>query len=390
MNGIFNKSKIKKILIGVCASLLSAIFLFSTIISAKADDEMKIDAKSALLMDYNTKKVLFEQNATTRLPIASMVKIMTLLLTFESVKAGKIELNEEITVSEYASSMGGSQAFLDAHSNYNVSELIKSIVVGSANDSCVALAERIAGSVEGFVSMMNTRAKELGMNDTHFVNCTGLPESGQYCCARDVALMLRELIDNEKFFDYSTVWMFDFSHPSGRVTQLSNTNKLIRAYEGCDGGKTGFTNEAMYCLGATAKRGQTRLISVVCGAETSKIRNRENVKLFNYGFANYETKPILLKGACVGEVKINGGKQPFVKGVVQNDYYALTKKGDNGEYTVKYEYDNVTAPIKSGEKIGCAIILKDEQEVARVDVIADSFVGKKGYVDIVDDFISEW
>ena len=251
------------------------------------NEELNVSAKSAYLMDYGTQTVIFAQNERAHLPIASMCKIMTLLLSFEAIDAGVLDMEEEITVSERAASMGGSQVFLEANSKYLVKELLKSIVVCSANDSCVALAERIAGNESVFVDRMNERAKGLGANDTLFANCTGLPKEPQYSCAKDVALMLKELLKNEEYYAFGKVWLDKFAHPQGRYTEITNTNKLVRFYDGCDGGKTGFTNQAGFCLAATAKRGGMRVISVVIGEQDSKTRFDDVRSMFDYAFANY-------------------------------------------------------------------------------------------------------
>ena len=258
----------KRLLLSVACLL--AVFAFCGQTKAYAV-ELEIKSKEAVLVSADSGEVLFEHNADEKRPIASMVKIMTLLLCFENADSGKFSFDDMITVSQRAASMGGSQAFLDAGSAYMAEDLVKSIVIASANDSCVAMAEHIGGSVEGFVNLMNKRADELGMQDTVFVNCTGLPAAGQFSTAKDVSKMFRELIGHKKYFEYSGVWMEDFQHPGGRVTGLTNTNKLIRQYNGCDGGKTGYTSEAMHCLAATAKRGDMRLISVVVGL--TKIKN---------------------------------------------------------------------------------------------------------------------
>ena len=359
--------------------------------SAAESEALSTQARAAMLLDYDTGTVIYENNSLARQPIASMVKIMTLLLAFEQADAGLLDYGADIVVSENASSMGGSQAFLDAGSTYKANELLQSIVVASANDSCVAIAEHISGSVEGFVEKMNLRAAELGMENTHFVNCTGLPAEGQYCCARDVATMARELFSHQKFFEYSGVWMYDFAHPSGRTTRLTNTNKLIRAYEGCDGGKTGFTNEAMSCLAATAKRGNTRLISVVVGASDSKKRNAEICKLFNYGFANYETKQIVRSGDSLEETaSVSGGKSKEVGVVYGGSFYAFDKKSASDEYSVRCESLSVKAPVSEGDVIGKATVFKGEEPVCEIDLLASASVDKQGYIDIVDEFISEW
>ena len=237
-----------------------------------ASDALNLRCKSAYCMDANSKTTVYAQNQTQRLPIASMCKIMTLILSFEAIESGQFSYDDCITVSENASSMGGSQVFLEANTKYPVNELLKSIVVCSANDSCVAMAETVCGNESLFVERMNERAKELGANNTLFANCTGLPREPQYSCAKDVAIMLRHLLKFEKYYEYGTVWTDKFSHPEGRFTEITNTNKPVRFYDGCDGGKTGFTNQAGFCLAATAKRNDLRVIAVVIGEENSKQR----------------------------------------------------------------------------------------------------------------------
>ena len=223
---------------------------------------VEIHGKSAYLMDFSTNSVIFAKNEKENLPIASMCKIMTLILTFDAISAGELGIDEEIFVSERAASMGGSQVFLEKNAKYPVRELLKSIVVCSANDSCVAIAERVAGSEELFTDRMNDKAKALGATDTVFANCTGLPKEPQYSCAKDVAIMLKELLSHEEYYQFGKVWLDKFNHPKGRFTEITNTNKLVRFYDGCDGGKTGFTNQAGFCLAATAKRNGLRVISV--------------------------------------------------------------------------------------------------------------------------------
>ena len=267
-------------------SFLPTVYAMEETTAVSADSILQIGAKSAYLMDFSTKTCLFSKEEDKRLPIASMCKIMTLLLAFEAIDAGALSFEEELMISERAASMGGSQVFLEANAKYPVKELIKSIVVCSANDSCVAMAEKIAGSEELFVEKMNARAVALGANNTLFANCTGLPKQPQYSCAKDVALMLKELLNHKEYYEFGKVWMDKFQHPEGRYTEISNTNKLVRFYDGCDGGKTGFTNEAGFCLAATAKRDNTRVISVVIGEENSAPRFEDVKTMFNYAFAN--------------------------------------------------------------------------------------------------------
>lgn len=327
-------------------------------------------ARSAVLMEFNSGEILFERNADERRPIASMVKIMTLVNVFDAIENGKLTLDTSVNVSQRAFGMGGSQAFLDLNGSYKASELIKTVIVASANDSCVALAEHISGSVEGFVEQMNRKAQELNMTDTLFVNCTGLPATGHYSTAKDVAKMTKELLKHSEYFTYSGIWMEDFQHSGGRITQLTNTNRLLRQYNGCDGGKTGFTNEAMHCVSATAKRGDMRLISVVMAGADSKARFNEAATMLDYGFANYENKVLLKSGENVANAKVSKGKVNDLSVVPDKDLCCLVKKG-TGNVEVQWEInEKLKAPIKQGEKVGVACAVVDGKVITCVDLVA--------------------
>ena len=251
------------------------------------------DVKAVYLMDARSGQVLMEQNSEVKLPVASIVKLMTILITLEKVDDGKINLSDKVIASSVASGMGGSQVFLETGGEYTVDELIKSVIVCSANDASVALSEYIAGSESSFVEIMNKRAQELGLTNTVYQNCTGLPAAGQFSCAKDMARLLNEVIRHDKYFDYSSIWMDTLKHSAGRETELVNTNKLIRYYNGCDGGKTGSTNEAGYCLVATAKRGNMRLIGAVLGCNSGKDRFSKTADVLNYGFNNFISSKIV-------------------------------------------------------------------------------------------------
>lgn len=355
--------------------------------------DLKIGSKAAYLVENSTGKVLFEQNATERRPIASMTKIMTLLLTLEQVDGGTLNLEDKITISQNAASMGGSQAFLDAGSEYRVTDLIKTVVVCSANDSSVALAEHIAGSVDEFVKRMNNRAKELGMENTLFVNCTGLPAPGQYCCAKDVSVMTRELLKHKDYYNYTKIWMEDFVHPTGRTTSITNTNKLIRFYEGCDSGKTGYTAEAGHCLSASAKRNGMRLVSVVIGAPDSKTRFADSQTLLNYGFANYETREIL-SGEKHLEERLNvlGGKCEDISLRPEKGYSRLTRKGAKGaepEIIVELN-EKVKASLAEGDVVGKIKIVCAGEVLAEINAVAAESVEKAGWLDGIKTIIKNW
>lgn len=380
------------ILMIVTVLSMTAIVSQAQSLSAAAESGgINIEAASAVLTDVSGNSVLYEKNADDKRPIASMVKIMALNVIFDEVNAGNLSLDEGITASENASSMGGSQAFLDAHNTYNAGELVKSIVVASANDSCVAMAERISFSVEGFVSRMNAKAAELGMTNTNFVNCTGLPAPNQYSTARDVSKMFARLIKNPKFFEYAGEWMYDFAHPSGRKTTLTNTNKLVRFYEGCDGGKTGFTNEAMSCLAATASRGGSRFISVVMGAADSKKRNAQVCKLFDYGFAGWEVRQHVHKGINLEQTfAVSKSKEKEITAAPADDYFRLIKRGDGAETGLNIVMNELSAPIAIGDVVGRVTVTKGAEELASIDLVATSAANALTYNDILGGIINNW
>lgn len=369
-----------------CTVMIAAILIPVT---ACAEGSVTTTSREAILVSEGG-QVLYEHNATEKRPIASMTKIMTLLRVYDAIDSGKVSLTDDVVVSARAASMGGSQVFLDANSTYKLENLIKSIVICSANDSCVAVAEHIDGSVENFVDKMNAKAKELGLVATNFENCTGLPAVSQYSCAKDVATMFVNLITHPHYFECANIWMEDFVHPSGRVTGMTNTNKLVRFYDGCDGGKTGYTSEAQHCLSATAKRGDTRVIAVVVGAPDSKTRFKEVSDMFNYAFANYESKVYVNRGANIGEIQVTGGKEHSIQIEAADKLVAFGKKGIS-DCTVEYEIDaNVKAPAKKGDKVGVAKLLDGAGTTLKeVDVVVSSDVAAKTYWDYVKDFISK-
>lgn len=344
-------------------------------------DPFNFASKAALLIDSDTGAVLYEKNADTKLPVASVNKIMTLLLCFEALDQGKFSLDEDVVVSKSAAGMGGSQALLDANAKYKAGELIKSIIVASANDSSVAMAELISGSEQLFVDEMNARAEDLGMENTHFVNCTGLPAAEAHTTARDIAVMSRELLRHPMFFQYSKVWMYDMQHGAGRITQLSNTNKLTRFYDGCDGIKTGSTDEAGYCLAATARRGDSRFIAIILGASTSAERNGQISKLLDYAFATYKSVTLCNEGDIVqSNITVWGGQIASLNAVATQKVSVLVKKGEENKVgkTVTI-YDPLQAPIERGSQIGTIAVLKDGATVAEYPLIADRDVLEAGF-----------
>ena len=371
--------------------ILATICCASMQIVSYADSSVDITSKSACLVDFDSGDVLYEKDATTHLPVASMVKMMTILLTLEEYEKGNLSDETMISTTENASSMGGSQVFIDPYVEYTAKDMLKSVIMASANDASVALAEHISGSEENFVVKMNERAKELGMNDTNYVNCTGLPAPEQYSCAKDSACVLKEVAKFDKYHEFSTIWMDELVHPSGRKTELVNTNRLVRYYEGCDGGKTGSTNEAGCCLTATAKRNNMRLISVVIGAKNSQTRFNECSKLFNYGFANFESRKILDCQKAIEILPVGKGKINEVEIFSAEDFAVTTRKGQESDIEVTYSLpEKVSAPTKSGQVIGKAILSKDGNLIKERDVIVKTDIDKLSFKDCFDRVASAW
>ena len=334
--------------------------------------EREEGVKATYVCEAESGTAVAAQRETERLPIASMCKIMTLLLAFEAADAGELSLEESVAVSEHAAGMGGSQVFLDAGLSYPAGELLKSIAVCSANDSCVAISERIAGSEEAFVERMNERARELGAEDTLFANCTGLPREPQYSCAKDVALMLRELLKHESFFDYAGIRLEDFRHPDGRVTTMTNTNKLLRKLEGCDGGKTGFTQEAGFCLAATAKRGETRLVCVVIGAESSDARFECTARLLNETFATHERRVVAAADRPMeNALAVKGSRSDRIGYAPERSLGVFVKKGEKADVRTELILPaDVRAPVMRGDRVGEVVLLLDGVEVDRCALIS--------------------
>ena len=357
------------------------------VVFAGNNDVISLPVKSYYLMDIYTEKMLVGSNENVRLEVASMVKLMTTLLTMEKIEKGEWSLNTMLLTSDYAASMEGSQAFLDAGSEYSVDELLKSIVVASANDSCVVIAENMSGSEQSFVDLMNTRAQELGMTNTLYANCTGLPAPMQYSCAKDVAHILAEVYKHDIYHKYSTIWMDKIVHPSGRETELVNTNRLIRYYPGCDSGKTGFTDEAGYCLSASASKNGMRLVSVVIGAKSSAERFEHSTALLNYGFNNYENRKLISNGSVVeGKYKIKGIKDE-IEVRSDMDMYILTKRGDkNVDATIKIDFEVKKAKhIAEGEKVGTIYLIENGIVTKECNLVSAKEYKAYSYKDAIQD-----
>ena len=340
------------------------------IITADASFESNVNYKSAVLIEKNSNEILFENNCHERLPIASVTKLMTILLTMEKIGSNEISLDDKVMVSATASGMGGSQVFLDYEEEYYLKDLLKSVIIASANDSSVAIAEHIAGSENNFVKMMNERAKELNLLDTNYVNCTGLPSPDGYSSAYDQAIVLKHVLDFDLYHEYSSIWMEDFVHPSGRTTQMANTNKLSRFYEGCMGGKTGSTNQAKYCLAVGASRNDVELISVVLGAEDSKGRFKLSSDLLNYGFENFETKTLFDNSMLKDKtIKIKGlDRVTHLK--AERDFTYVTKIGEDVNFSLNYNLPNMLTKVYENQVVGNVEIVIDGVVVDKINILS--------------------
>ena len=361
--------------------------------SAKAEGDNVLNVKSqcAYLVDSDSNTVIYAQNENERRPIASMCKIMTLLLSFEAIDNGDLTLDSTVVVSENASNMGGSQVFLESNAEYKVKDLIKSIVVASANDASVAMAETVAGSEENFVAKMNERAKSLSMNDTVFVNCTGLPKAGQFSTAKDVSLMFKELIKHKEYFLFSNIWMDEIEHPEGRKTEISNTNKLIRFYEGCDSGKTGYTSEAGHCVCCSAERGGLRFVSVIIKAPDSKTRFKDASDMLNFGFNNYSNKTVLDNKPIDENIKVENGKKDYISVSPESELKLLCKKGEKRSVEIEFEpIEKVVAPVNKGDVIGKISVYENNVLIATVNAISDEDVESATFSDHIKSIIEDW
>lgn len=370
----------------ICFFICVCFMMHSVVVFAESNTDLGLNAKSAILMEESTGNILYESNPDERLPIASVTKVMTMLLIMEAVDSGKISLDDMVTVSENAMSYGGSTMFLETGEQLTVNDMLKGIAVASANDGCVAMAEHLAGSESAFVDMMNEKAKELGMENTHFMNTNGLDEDDHYSSARDVAIMSRELMKHETIFNYKSIWMDTLR---GGKFQLANTNKLIRFYDGANGLKTGSTSKALCCLSAAAKRNDMQLIAVVLGAPTSAERFASAKSLLDYGFANYAVNTQITAGDEVQKIAVEKGVDKEVGVVAGDSCSTLVKKGQEDNITKEIKIDEtITAPIEAGQKIGTMTISRDGEVIADIDLNASSAVEKKGIGLIIKDFFA--
>lgn len=351
-----------------------------------SDTAVEVTAPSAILMEMTTGTVLYEKDSDTARPPASVTKVMTMLLIFDALAEGKIQLEDEVTTSEYASSMGGSQVFLETGEKQTVETLLKCISIASANDACVAMAEYISGNEEEFVRQMNLRAEGLGMKHTHFVNCNGLDAEGHETSARDIALMSRELLlKYPEIHNYCTIWMENITHTTSKGSSefgLTNTNKLIRQYEYSTGLKTGSTGKAKFCVSATAEKNGVSLIAVIMGAEDSKARFKDAVTLLNYGFGKCQIYTDE-KMPSLDPISVTGGIQESISLEYEKKFTYLDTTGANlNAVTSRLQIpDKVNAPVKKGDTVGQRIYYLDEKEIGSVNLLAEETVKKAGFFD---------
>lgn len=342
--------------------------------------ELTSYSESAILIEPTTNTILYELNKDERKAPASMTKLMTMLIIVEEIDKGNIKLNDMVTISQNAADMGGSQVFLEANMEIEVEQLLKGIAIASGNDAAVAMAEYIAGSTDEFVEMMNQKVKELGLVNTHFANVHGLDTDDHYSTAYDMAQIARELLKHELILDYTSLYEDYLIKPDGSKTWLVNTNKLVRFYDGVDGLKTGYTENAKYCLTATAKREKIRFITVTMGVDSSEHRSNDTTSMLNYGFANYKINNVVKRGQVIGEIEIKGGKKNIGEMVAKEEINDLIKKGDKKDYSYNIKRKNIKAPILKGDVVGTLEVIDNNgKKVKTIDLVSKESVNKHSF-----------
>ena len=377
--------------INLCKKLLPIILLVSMLVninifSVKAEgvtEGINPEARSALLLEPVSGKVIFEKNSHEKFAPASVTKIMTMLLAIEAVDEERIKLSDKVTISENAKKMGGSTMLLDTGEVRSVEELLKGIAIASGNDAAVAMGEYLAGSEDAFVIKMNERANSLNMLDTTFKNCTGLPESGHMTSANDISIMSRELLKHTKILKYTGTYMETISEGRKSPIELVNHNKLVRFFKGCDGLKTGYTEEAKYCISATAVRDGVRMLSVIMGAPTYKIRNRDASMLLNYGFSKFERKQIIKKDEDIEKIFLNKSGDKFFILKAVGDLSTTIEKGTDKEITKKLVLNPDKKNFKQGERIGECEYYIGGDLIGKIDVYSDRDVRRAGFLEML-------
>lgn len=349
----------------------------------KKRGENEIEAKSALLMEPISGKILYEKNIDEKFAPASVTKVMTMLLAMEAIDSGKVSLEDKVTCSENAKKMGGSTMLLETGEVRTLEELLKGVAIASGNDAAVAIAEYLGGSEADFVEMMNNRASELGMKNTTFKNCNGLPAEGHMSTARDIAIMSNELLKHPTILKYSGIYMETISEGRKSPIELVNHNKLVRFFEGCDGLKTGYTSEAKYCISATAKRNGVRMLAVIMGAPSYKIRNRDAGILLNHGFSKYQGKKLVEEGEDVDTVYMGEKTERFFIAKACKDLEVVVPKGANEELEKKIVIDTLQSEYKEGDIVGKCEVYLDNEKVGEVEVYCDRNIEKGGLFDTI-------
>ena len=376
------------------AFLTLCLFLPMTAAAKPLEDgqPMSLTSPAAILAETDTGTIIFEKNADERREVASITKLMTALLVLEAIERGDVSLSDRVQVSTTAAAQKGSQALLDANATYSLEDLLRTTIMASANDSAVALAEYLCGSEDAFVARMNARAQELGMTNTMYVNCTGYPKEGQYTTARDVCTLCCEVAKHPKYHEYSSIWIDKLTHPGGRVTDLTNTNRLVRFYEGCDGFKTGSTDAAKYCLAATASKNGMRLVAIVLGTPVSQTRFNEARAMLDYGFANYQRLAIANKGDLLGEnLPVHGGSADAVELALGSGLSMLLKNGQQSGLRLELSLpEYVDAPVQQGDIIGTVNVLMNDQVIAKLNCVAASNVPRPGFIEGLYRILENW
>lgn len=356
---------------------LILLFVFITPISA---EDLTPNAKSAILIEASTGKILYEKNKDERYAPASMTKMMSLVIIMDNIYNGNLRLDEMVKTSKNASGMGGSQIFLKEGEEMSVDDMLKGITIGSANDATVALAERIAGSEEAFVKIMNEYTKKLGLKNTHFKNCTGLDENDHYSSAYDMSVIARELVKHDKILNYSSIYETYLRSDTDNKFWLVNTNKLVRFYKGVDGLKTGYTDTAGYCLTATTNKDNMRVIAVVMGEDSSTTRNSEVSGLLDYAYNLYKKDTYITKEEVLGNAKVEKGNVEYANIVTIDDISTINKKEyKRGEIKFELDLKNLKAPIKKGDVVGKIKVIENGNIISEADVTVDKNIDKAGY-----------
>ena len=369
----------KKIMLVVFTFLI--LFNFTFVFSVQADDlKLAENAKSAILIEASTGKILFEKNADEKLHPASMTKMMSMLLIIEAIEDGVIKWDQIVQVSENASSMGGSQILLETGEKMSVRDLFKGVAIASGNDAVVALAETVAGSVNNFVSMMNKRASELGLTNTNFKNPHGLDDANHYSSSRDMSIIAKELVKHKEVLEYTKIYEDYLREDTDRKIWLVNTNRLVRFYDGVDGLKTGYTEDAGYCMTATAEKDGMRIIAVVMGEETSKIRNQEVSEMLDYAFAQYKVINMLKNKSSLGKYRVENGKDEYVKVVPLEEATVVQKKSEkDGNLSYDIKLKALKAPLKIGDNVGTLTIKEDGNSVKTLNLTVDKNVERANF-----------